>query len=73
MFILNERCFANAKKYLIKPMLEIFLSNITLFNMQDAIVNQLKIGTIPIKNLKAEKLKLNKNIFDIGLNFIGKN
>jgi len=77
------KVFCQWQKNLIKIISEIFLSNIILFNNQDAIVNQLKIETmifinLSFKNLKAEKkktekLKLNKNIFDIELNFIGKN
>ena len=75
MFILYERCSAEGKKNLIKVISEIFLSNITLFTNQDAIVNQLKIGTmifinLSVKNLDAEQLKLSKNIYDIGLDLI---
>ena len=75
MFILYERCSSDGKRNLIKLISEIFLTNVTLFNNQDAIVNQLKIGTmifinVTVKNLDVEQLKLDKNIYDIGLDII---
>ena len=75
MFILYERCSSDGKRNLIKLISEIFLTNVTLFNNQDAIVNQLKIGTmifinVTVKNLDVDQLKLDKNIYDIGLDII---
>ena len=77
MFILYERCSSDSKKNLIRLMSEIFLSNITSFNNQDAIVNQLKIATmifinITVKNLDIEQLKIDKNIYELGLDIIDK-
>ena len=75
MFILYEKCSSDGKRNLIKLISEIFLKNITSFNNQDAIVNQLKIATmiyinITVKNLDIEQLKIDKNIYEIGLDII---
>ena len=75
IFILYERCSTDSKKNLIKLISEAYLTNITLFNNQDAIVNQLKIATmiyinITIKNLDVDQLKIDKNIYEIGLDII---
>ena len=75
IFILYERCSSDGKKNLIKLISEIFLTNITSFNNQDAIVNQLKIGTmiyinISVKNLDLDQLNIDKNIYEIGLDII---
>ena len=75
IFIIYERCSSESKKNLIKLISEIFLKNIISFNNQDAIVYQLKIATmiyinISVKNLDVDQLKIDKNIYEIGLDII---